>query len=238
MSTTDLDPTVAAAAARSILSCAVDVELDIDGVELVLDDQERLGLLDMEGTPGFLCEPERVVARSARAGTRATLTMVSGLAPDSADAAEHGGWRLLVMHGRLRSVGVESCTCCVETRERVVLDLGRVELVDAADAVVVVPVPEFRSPAHALNRGYLQRAAEHTRDSHQLELREAAAGLTRSDVDLILGAQLVDLTAWGATLEWVDLIGAHQHPIWFPRVASTPNELAALLRNCLHPGIC
>ncbi|MFT4263791.1 MAG: hypothetical protein QM572_10445 [Nocardioides sp.] len=237
MSVPQLDQHTAAAAARSILSCARDVELDIADVAHSLVD-ERLGLLDIDGTPGFLCPPQGVVAASGRDRSRATLMMTSGVRGAAPEGDPTATWSLLFLRGTLRSEGVESCTCCVDVRERVVLDLDTVEISDADGRRVSIPVAEFHSQAHALNRGYLQRAAEHAREAHQHELREAVAELSRTDVDEILGAQLVDLTTWGTTLEWVDLTGSHQRPVWFPRVAETPADLAALLRGCLHPGIC
>ncbi|WP_300677145.1 hypothetical protein [Nocardioides sp.] len=235
MSSTDLNPPLAAATARSILACARHVELDIDGIDLAVADDERLGLLDLEGTPGFLCEPGRTVTRAAREGRRATLTMISGLA---AEPGQTPAWQALILRGTLRRVGTEVCECCDLPQEQVVLELDRVDLADDASGRTTVPVEEFTSPSHLLNRGYLQRTAEHARSAHQRELRQAAADLTACHPDLIIGAQLVDLTAWGVTLEWVDPIGSHQHPIWFPRLASTTNDLASLLRACLHPEIC
>jgi hypothetical protein len=235
VSLTHLTPTLRAATARSILACARHVELDIDGVELAVADDERLGLLDLEGTPGFLCEPNRTVTRSAREGRRATLKMVSGVAPEPGEAP---AWQALILRGTLRSIGTDTCECCDEPRDQVVLDLERVDLADDAHGRANVALEEFRSRAHVLNRGYLQRTAEHARSAHQDELRQAVAELTGGNPDLVIGAQLVDLTTWGVTLEWVDPIGSHQHAIWFPRLASSTQDLATLLRACLHPEIC
>ncbi len=210
MTRIDLDSRVAAVTARSIMSCARDVDLSVQGLPDPLAGEPRLGMIDADGVPTFLCTPGGALAEAARSGAGAVVT-VTGDLPDDEVA---GIWSRLSLAGTLRSVGIESCTCCVETRERLILDLDIIQLrrdLDGGEAKMRVQLSEFRSRAYALNPGYLQRAAIHARDAHQDELREAAAALTRVDPDQIAGAQLGSLTTGGLMLEWVDLQGSHQH---------------------------
>jgi hypothetical protein len=219
-----------AAAARSILSCPVEVDLVVDGLDHPLRDDSQLGLLDAGGLPTFLCTPGGALSGAARAGRNVVLTISSGL--------EEASWETLTLAGTLRAVGMESCTCCVETRERVIVDVSLVQLAGEDERRCRVPLAEFRSPAHALNEGYLRRAADHANESHQEELRRAVARLRRMSEDLIIGVSLQRLTPHGAHLTWVDLDGAHSCDLPFPVAAATAESLGLMLRTHLDPGIC
>lgn len=242
---TDIDPRTAAIAARSILSCATAVNFEIDGVAGV-EHNEFLTLIDYSGHACFVCPVDGSIAAAAQEGREATVRLVNGLKSSMSDLRavtdhfagyELSNWDELIITGVLRIVGRETCPCCEEVRVRVVVDADGISIHQPLGSVEITP-DNFSSPDHALNPGYLQRTTEHVRDAHHDELCAAAATLTAASPSDILGAQLLDLTAWGATLAWVDLCGGHQQTIWFPRVAQTPNELATLLRNSLHPGIC
>jgi len=242
MSSTTTDSRLAAATARSILSCPAAVELTVDGVPQPIDDAldgaGAFGLQDACGVPTFLCAPDGALAYAACAGRNVLLSLRTGLA----DEADPDGWETLVLAGSLRSVGTESCDCCADTRERVVVDVTFVLLTRAlADGSLErcrVPLAEFRSPAHQLNRGYLQRSAEHACDCHQDELRRAVASLAGIRLGDVIGVRLTALTPYGAELQWVDGDGARIMALEFPHVARSTDELGLMLRTQLHPGIC
>lgn len=227
--TTDLS---VAATARSILACPAAADLAVDGLSHPLEDDQRLALDDRDGTPSFLCLPGGVLAAAAAEQRRVLLSVSSGLRP----AAE---WDLLTLAGGLRLVSSESCDCCREPRERVVVDVTFAVLSrgDGSDRFRV-DLDEFRAPEHRLNRGYLQRSAQHAEDHHQDELRRAVAALTSTRPGDVLGVRLSSLSADGAEVTWVDRDGAHQRRLPFPHAARSTEELGRLLRSQLHPGIC
>lgn len=231
MSRTTTAVTVAETA-RSILSCPSRIDLAVDGVAHPLEDDQQLVVEDRDGTPTFLCLPGGTLATAAQQSRRALLSLTSGLRPVA-------GWELLTVAGALRTVGSEACTCCRDQRERVVLDVTFAVLsrADGSDRCRV-DLDEFRSPAHRLNRGYLQRSVEHAEDHHQDELRRAVAALTATRPGEVLGVRLSALSAEGAEITWVDRDGAHRRRLPFPRAARSAEELGRLLRSQLHPGLC
>lgn len=224
------DPHQLAADARSILACPSEVSLVIEGEPLVEDDT---GLTDRLGTPTFLCRPGSPVARAAEAHRSALLTVASGLGPRGGAERTDS----VTLAGRLERVGVEDCDCCQETRHVVSLRLNFV-LLERGGRQHRVPLDQFRSPDHELNRGHLQRSTEHANDCHQEELRQAVSTGTGTRPAELLGVRLVDLTPASVEVQWVDVAGAHRHVIAFPRVAGDLSELGDMLRHSLHAGIC
>lgn len=232
-----VDPVRLAAAARSILSCPASVELVVDGVTLAAD--EQTSLREAGGVPTFTCALDATLSFAGAAGHSALIKLTSGLGPrGSAERAD-----TLHLAGRLRTAGREACRCCDEVRDVVTLDLGYALLVRPGSETTPeerlrVPLAEFRSEAHALNRGYLQRTAEHANDCHQDELRRAVASRHQVRLGHIVAVRLAGITPEGLELDWVDPHGGHREQLHFPHPAATPDELAHLLRHQLHPGIC
>lgn len=224
------DPRQLAADARSILACPSEVSLVIEGEPLTEDDT---GLTDRRGTPTFLCRPDSPVARAATAHRSAILTVGSGLG--SRGSSERTD--TLTLAGRLERVDVEDCDCCQEVRHVVSLHLNFV-LLARADRQHRVPLEQFRSNDHELNRGHLQRSTEHANDCHQEELRQAVATGTGTRPAELLGVRLADLTPATVEVQWVDVQGAHRNVIRFPRTARDLAELGDMLRHSLHAGIC
>jgi hypothetical protein len=214
-----------AVAARSILSCPVEIDLAVDGVARPLADEARLGLQDCGGTPVFLCERDGALATAAAASLAAVLTVV-GVDESS-----------LAVAGRLRHSGTDVCSCCGECRDVVALVADRVVLVSGSQRIDV-EVGDFADPALRLNPGFLARTAEHVNRHHQDELRHALAERTGQRVGRIAGAQLTDLTAREVEIQWVALDGGHSTLLTFPSVAVDPDGLGEMLRRTLHPGIC
>ncbi|GAA3653941.1 hypothetical protein GCM10022237_12370 [Nocardioides ginsengisoli] len=238
-----------AAAARSILSCPGDVQLVVDGITGSLGGPSGLGgpddghleMQDDGGRPVLSCPAGSPLAIAATDARGALLVVTSGLgragSPDR-DAT-------LTLSGRLEATGLEQCPCCDELRMRIALHLDFALLArgsepdGAPDATRIrVPLSAFASPAHELNRGFLQRSTEHANLCHQDELRHAVATLTRTRLGEVVGVQLAELCARGVVLQWVDLTGAHTATLTFPRPARTASELGELLRSELHAGLC
>lgn len=242
------DVTPLAAAARSILACPDDVQLVVDGVDDIMaglepdagdgyGDGARLGLVDVDGHPVLSCPSESALAQAAGEGRGALLTLTSGVgAPGSAERDA-----MLTIAGRLEAGTGEECECCREVRATVTLRpsyvvLGRPS--QGQDSQLRVPVGAFCSPALQLNRGFLQRSAEHANRCHQDELRRAVATTSGTRVGDIVGVHLADLRPDGVEVRWVDLAGAHSRELVFARPATTSNELGDLLRRELHAGLC
>ena len=228
MSRADVD----AELARSILACPDGAELAVDGHPAVGCDDD-LGLRDDDGVPTFSCRSSSLLAEAGREGSRALVTLVSGLGPEGGSDRS----LTLTLTGRLGLGPRESCTCCGEERHDVPLHLDFVVLSRGGDQRRV-PLAAFRSPALRLNRGYLQRALEHANDCHREDLGQVVARTTGTAVEQLLDARLSDLTTHGAELTWIDGEGGHRVALWFSRPAGSVEELAVLLRRELHAGIC
>ena len=237
--TTLSDPRHLAAAARSILSCPADVDLLVDGVACVLEGDDVLGLQDVHGSPTLSCPTGSELARAGDLGRSALLTISSGLGRTG--SAERGD--SLVLAGRLETRGTEDCVCCGETRQVLALRLNFVLLTREGDTErdeqqLRVPLAEFSSPSHHLNRGYLQRSVEHANDHHQDELRRAVSLTSGTRLGEVLGVRLTGLSTRGVEVAWVDTLGAHRTVLDFPRPARTTAELGEMLRRELHAGLC
>jgi hypothetical protein len=222
-----------AADARSILACPAAVSMVVEGETRLVDADHQLGLTDQHGSPTFVCTVDSPVARAAQAHRSALLTLTSGLG--SRGSLERAD--TLTLAGRLERTGVEDCDCCGETRHVVTLDLSFV-LLARADRQLRVPLDQFRSPAHHLNRGHLQRSVEHANDCHQEELRQAVSHGTGTRPGDLLGVRLAELTPSGVEIQWIDVDGAHRNVVSFPRTADNLDELGELLRRGLHAGLC
>ncbi|MBZ5736722.1 hypothetical protein [Nocardioides mangrovi] len=236
------DPTRLAADARSILACPATVSMVIEGEARLVDDEADLTVSDHHGTPTFVCRTDSPVARAAAGNASALLTVTSGLGPRG------GPDRLdsLTLAGRLERTGYERCDCCDEVRDVVSLDLSFVLLTrpvpgtphGTPDRQHRVPLEQFRSHAHLLNRGHLQRSVEHANECHQEELRQAVSFGTSTRPAELIGVRLAHLTPSNVELQWVDVDGAHRQVLTFPRAARTLTELGEMLRRGLHAGIC
>lgn len=239
---TDRDSHRLAAAARSILACPEDVALVVDGVaDLAAGSANHLEMRDQDGRPVFSCLADTPLALAAHDGRGAVLTLRSGLGrPGSPDREAR-----LILSGRLEAAGMEECPCCSEVRLRVGMHLDFVLLARDSEPSQVpaarqvrVPLSAFGSRAHDLNRGFLQRSVEHTNLCHQDELRRAIATRTDTRLGDVLGVHLTDLRTDRVVLQWVDLSGAHQTDLTFPRAATGTADLGELLRSELHAGLC
>jgi hypothetical protein len=230
---TDGDPRLVAADARSILACPSTVSLVIEGEEHAIGEREELGLSDHRGTPTFLCPASSPIARAAADNRSALLTVTSGLGPrggiERADT--------LTLAGRLERTGAEHCDCCDELRHVVSLRLDFL-LLARPEAQLRVPLEEFRSRAHHLNRGHLQRSVEHANDCHQEELRQAVSTGTGTRPGDLVGVRIARLSPADVKIQWVDASGAHEQVIAFARTARDLTELGEMLRRGLHAGLC
>ncbi|WP_205470891.1 hypothetical protein [Nocardioides sp. SYSU D00038] len=235
----DTDPHRLAAQARSILACPASVDLVVDGHASVVDGDDDLGMQDLHGEPTFSSRPGSSLSRAATEERSALLTVGSGIGPTGAAERDDA----LTLAGRLRSRGREACACCDEERDVVTLDPTFVLLTRPGDADGEprqhrVPLEHFRSPAHHLNRGYLQRSVEHANDCHQDELRQAVSTTTGTRLADVVGVRLTGLSPRGVEVSWVDLAGAHRTTLTFARPARSTAELGELLRRELHAGLC
>jgi site-specific recombinase XerD len=146
------------------------------------------------------------------------------------------------MAGRLMIEDRRDCECCGEPRAQVSMDLNFVLLSrtveGAPEQQYRVPLQEFGSPDHRLNRGFLQRSVEHANECHQEELRRAVAMTTGTRMADVVGVRLADLRPTQVEIRWVDLDGARSRTVHFGRAARTTEELGDLLRSRLHAGLC
>lgn len=227
----ELDRRLAAHDARSILACPAAADLRVEGEEHPLDGAE-LGLADHRGTPVLRCPAGSPLSRAADDGRGALLTVASGLGPlggpERADT--------LTVSGRLERTGFER-GCCGQLRHVVSLRSTFV-LLSRPDQHQRVPVEDLASPEHHLSRGHLQRLVEHAHGCRHEELRRAVALGTGTHPGDLAGVRIAHLSPTEATLQWVDVAGAHQRTVRLPRRARDLVELGELLRRRLHAGIC
>lgn len=207
--------------ARSILACPATASLVVEGHPDAIE--EELELCDDGGTPMLFCPPGSPVVVAAAHRASALLTLTSGLGPrGGADRQDS-----LTLAGRLEPTAGEA----------IALHL-RFVLLDREEGRHRIPLAEFRSPAHRLNRGNLQRSTEHANECHQDELRQAVSQGTGTRPAELVGVQLTGLHPAGVEVEWVDLRGAHRQRIRFSEPAADLAELGELLRHALHALRC
>lgn len=233
-----VEPDAVARAARSIVSCATDVEMVVDGAAVACGDDDVLGLADPHGAPSFSCHVDSVLADAAALRRSALVTLRSGLGrPGDPERATS-----VVLAGAMRVLGSDHCECCGDTRILVALDVTLVVLThrgpQGEEQQRRVEVERYRSTSHQLNRGFLQRSVEHANDCHQDELRRAVSTSSGTRLGDVLGVRLTDLSTRGVEVAWVDPAGAHRTLVEFPSLARTPAELGELLRRSLHAGLC
>jgi len=214
-----------AEAARSILACAAEIEIAVEGEPLVTD--EAIGLQDWSGTPTFVCPPDSALAVAGRHGSQVSLSVSSAL--DDEDA--------LILAGSLRHLTVDSCDCCDSDRALVAVDLSHVLLMRPRTCTPI-DVQTFCDPLLQLNAGYLRRTERHINGAHDDHLRAAIARLTDRPVRAIAAAQVARLAPTGLELQWVTEEGAHAAPLSFARAARSADELGWFLRYALHPELC
>lgn len=235
---------VFAAAARSVLSCPDDVRLVVDGVDDITEglgttaDGDGLSMHDVDGTPALGCPLGSALADAAGERRRALLTLTSGLGRPGSPERD----ATLTLTGPLEIDRLEECECCGDLRATVLLRPSYVviarTLPDGEDVRHRVPVAAFADPALRLNRGFLQRSAEHANGWHQDELRRAVATLTETRPGDVVAVQLADLRTDRVELRWVDPSGAHTRQVRFDAPAASPRELGEALRRQLHAGLC
>ncbi len=148
-----------AAAARSILACPATADLEVDRLPLAIDDA-LLG--EAGGRPTLTCEVGSPLARAAAARSVARLRVGSAVRGGAGDA--------LVLAGRLGPLETTTCASCADEHLVVTLDPAAA-LVTLADHRHQLPLGDYLSPAHQLNRGHLQRSLEHLEEHHHLDLR-------------------------------------------------------------------
>jgi hypothetical protein len=238
------DPARLAAAARSVLACPLDVQLVVDGVDDItagLDengDGAGLDLRDVDGRPVFTCPAGTPLALAAADGRNALVTLTSDLGRPGSTARS----ATVTLAGRLAVADREECPCCDRVRDTLCLELDYVLLTftgrSGERVQRRVPLSAYFSPAHQLNRGFLQRAVEHANNCHQDELRQAISTTTDTRLRDIVGVHLAELRPDRVDVRWVDTSGAHARTLEFARTATTPAELGLMLRDHLHATMC
>ena len=213
-----------AAAARSILACPATADLEVDRLPLAIDDAV---LGEAGGRPTLTCEVGSPLARAAAARSVARLRVGSAV---RGGAVRGGAGDALVLAGRLGPLGTTTCASCADEHLVVTLDPAAA-LVTLAGHRHQLPLGDYLSPAHQLNRGHLQRSLEHLEEHHHHDLRRSVAASTGTPLDDVVAVRLRDLDARGVGLEWVDTGGAHQVRLRFPRRAASTAELGRLLRE-------
>jgi hypothetical protein len=225
------DPYSVAARARSVLACPSAVDLRRDGLPVELA-EEVLGLSDDAGRPTLVCADDSALLTAAARREVVSLHLTSGVDAEEPERADQ-----LHLTGRLVLGGSERCSGCPEEHRVAVLEPSAVVLTVRGRATPV-PVADFLSEQHVLNRGYLARAVEHASTCHGEELRRAVSRRTGLPQARVLAASLGALTPAGVELRWIDAEGGHAERVRFTPPASTPTELGELLRRHLDGGVC
>lgn len=228
---TQRDPYSVAARARSVLACPAAADLLRDGLPVDLA-EEVLGLDDDAGRPTLVCRADAALLTAAARREVVSLHLTGGV-----DAGDPARADQLHLTGRLALGAGERCGSCPEEHRVAVLEPSAVVLTVRGRATPV-PVADFLSEEHVLNRGYLTRAAQHATTCHGEELRRAVSRRTGLPPARLLAASLGALTPAGVDLRWIDAEGAHSERLRFSPPAATPAELGELLRRHLDGGVC
>lgn len=228
---TSADPDQLAARARSALSCPAAASMVIKGTEHLFGGDD-LGLQDRAGVPTLVCRSGSVVEEAGIAHQKALLRVISGVVEDDNTTES------VVLAGKLATPR----PCCDPQMSAVAIDPSIIMLIrtsaDGTSRQYRVPTALFRSPTHALNKGYLLRCTEHMNECHDAELRQAVSLCTGTPSSALAGAAIAGLSPLGVDVQWVDTEGAHLRRLDFTAPATSPDELATALRDHLHSGLC
>lgn len=205
--------------ARSIVSCPESFELVVEGVPLAAP-----GILHGVGGTGvvrLLSKPNGDLARLANLAPPALMYVESALA----------GWRnhSLAIVGELDYVGEvheeedpEAAHVVIDLIPSRVVIMGPLnESLEAGRVEADVPLAEFRSGAHAMNSGYLQRAAEHANACHQSDQRRSVALSLGRPISDIGGVEIHHINSQSAYVDWLDTEGAIIEPVSEGTVSNT-----------------
>lgn len=230
-SLTTTEPDRLAARARSALSCPAAASMVIKGTEHLFGGDD-LGLQDRSGIPTLVCRTGSVVEAAASSRQKVLLRVISGVLEDDSTSES------VVLAGRLATPR----PCCDPSMVAVEIEPTIIMLIrtgaDGTSRQFRVPTAHFRSPSHSLNAGFLLRSTDHLNECHDAELRQAVSLCTGTPAPQLAGAAISGLTPAGVEVHWVDADGAHLRRVAFPAPATTPEELAAALREHLHAGLC
>lgn len=220
-------------AARRALARPAQAQLLVDGLGPSSGQAAHgVELVDRHGIPLLLCDPQAPLAGAARHGRSATLTLGCG---EGLDRVLFRGQLLLAGRDHVGGRDVER----VELRLTTVV----VRLEGAGGEGTPVPLADYHRHRDPDLTAYAEALRAHTDTDHAAELREFAARLsgaadreddTRPD-DAVAAAQLHRLDTTGTVLRWVDVDGAHEVRLVFPRPALTCQELSEHLRHTLCP---
>jgi Protein of unknown function (DUF2470) len=210
--------------ARTALADARSVTLLIEGVGRVPANSASVLLHDNDGLPTFLCDPGSPVTPAARRGCAAML---------SVPVRDHRQQLTVLVCGRLARLGAEEVDGVQVDVVGLEPDQVVVECDDPSRPNVLqycVPLELYRRATPDPLVGCAARIIQHTNESHQDDLRRCVALRMGVCVDEIAGVTLAALDADGARLQWVDGAGSHTLRLGFPLRATTPPQLAGLLR--------
>ena len=217
--------------ARVAVAGPTSVTLLIRGVGRIRATAPAVLLHDRDGYPTFLCQSGSPVTPAA---TRESPAVVAVTGRDGT-----GTPITVTICGRLTRIGVEDrggdCVDVVGLTPSSVW----VEEDDPRHGHVVqhaLPVDVYVAAVPDSMERCARRAAAHTTQAHQSQLREFVAARTGTSPDSIAGVCLSSATCAGADLQWVDSDGAHTLSLRFPCAARTPRELAERLRAALETG--
>lgn len=217
-------------AATRTLARPSGARLLVDGLGPSGDMTSGVELVDRHGTPLLLCDPHSPLADAAGSTRGAVLTLRSG-----------NGRHRVVFRGRLVPAGRDRLG--EREVERVELRLTGVQVGTVDGEGVPVPLADYHRRRDPDLAAYAEALRAHTDQDHPTELREFAARLSgaadRSEQAnahaVVAAAHLVRLDCTGTVLRWVDLDGAHEVRLVFPRPAQTCQELSEHLRHTLCP---
>ena len=207
--------------ARGALIDAAQVTLMVYGVESPPARAPQIVMREHDGQPAFLCEAGSPIVTAARA-ERPALLAVPTCDKEGADLT-------VTFAGRLRAVRVERANGVPIEIVALVLTTVLVESAGDRNAECIrleIPLDVYEKavPETSLER-YASHASTHINGGHQEDLRRFVASSQGIALDLVAGARLTGLDAYGADLHWVDTAGAHTMTIRFAEPARTTKQL-------------
>ncbi|WP_375485278.1 hypothetical protein [uncultured Jatrophihabitans sp.] len=232
------DPATLARQARRALADAHTATLLVEGIGRVAPHPGHVLLADHDGRPRFTCAPGSSIAVAAAARRPAVLDVGVPVGSDVVTGSVIFAGHLALGTGPLATRAAEDNLIVVELQLVSIV----VEIDDPASPTVVtcrVPLEVYGANAATLIE-VAETMRVHTNTGHANRLRACAAARAGVPLGEILEAQLVEVRADGAVLDWLDTDGGHRAQLGFPRPAGDADELATALRRtlCARPGCC
>lgn len=215
--------------AREAVAVGEHVQVWIDGVCAEPATPCSLRIFDRDGIPYVACRDTHPIT----AGVGRQVRIIIRHYPRQEDM---GMEATIIVTGRLQQ-GVTSITPMAPGMVAMAVDISAVfveqQPVAGPLCTIHVPVSQYLAVDIDPLASHQTVVAAHFNTVHGSELRDCVARCTSQTASAIAAATIAELTAEFVTLGWIDYDGTHTTTLTFARRATEPDEMDALLHDCL-----